>query len=49
MEVLIIMSLVCAVIGLIIDGGRGLILGLILGIFGLLISAILKVGDKKSD
>jgi len=42
MEVLIVMSLVCAVIGMVIDGGRGFVLGLLLGIFGLLIAAILK-------
>jgi len=43
MEVfIIIMSLVCAVIGMMIDGGRGFALGLLLGIFGLLIAAILK-------
>jgi len=49
MELLILMAAVCAVIGLMIDGGRGFILGLLLGIFGLLLSAILKVGDRESD
>jgi hypothetical protein len=42
MEILIIMSIVCAIIGGAIDGGRGAILGGLLGIFGLLLAAILK-------
>lgn len=46
MEALIVMSLVCGVIGLLIDGGRGFILGLLLGIIGLVIAAVLTMGDK---
>ena len=46
MEVYFIVAVVCAVIGLMIDGGRGLLLGALLGIFGLLISAILKNGEN---
>jgi len=46
MELFIIMAVVCAAIGLMIDGGRGLLLGALLGIFGLLISAILKNGEQ---
>jgi len=42
MEVFILMAVVCAAIGFGIDGGRGLALGALLGVFGLLISAILK-------
>lgn len=46
MEIFIFMAVVCAAIGFSIDGGRGLALGALLGVFGLLISAVLK---GKSD
>lgn len=42
MEVLIIMAIFCSIIGAAIDGVRGAALGFLLGIFGLLITAILK-------
>lgn len=45
METYLIMAAVCAVIGFMIDNGRGFALGLILGVFGLLIAAILKGKD----
>jgi len=41
MELLIIMAVVCAGIGGLIDGGRGVLLGGALGVFGLIIAAIL--------
>lgn len=49
MEVYLIMAVVCAAIGFMIDDGRGFALGLILGVFGLLISAILKNGEKVDE
>ena len=49
MEIYLIMAAVCAVIGFMIDNGRGFALGLILGVFGLLISAILKTSDAKGE
>lgn len=41
MEVFLIMMLACAGVGFFIDGSRGLILGGLLGIIGLVIAAIL--------
>lgn len=48
MEIIVIMAIVSAGIGYAIDGIRGLALGAVLGVIGLLISAILRNSDAKS-
>lgn len=47
MELIIVMAVLCGAIGYFIDGGRGLALGALLGVIGLIISAILASGDAK--
>lgn len=47
MELLLIVGVICAVIGAVIDGGRGFLLALLLGPIGLVISAILAGNDKR--
>ena len=42
MDVIIIFAIICAGIGFCIDGGRGAILGGLLGPIGLIIAAIVK-------
>jgi hypothetical protein len=49
MEVLIIVAIVCAGIGGVLDGGRGAILGALLGPIGLIITAVMRAGDKKDE
>jgi hypothetical protein len=49
MEIFLFMAPVCAGIGYAIDGVRGMLLGGILGILGLIITAILRAGDKTNE
>lgn len=42
MELFFLYAVICAGVGYAIDEGRGTILGLVFGVFGLIISAILK-------
>jgi hypothetical protein len=43
MEILVVVALICAGIGGALDGGRGAILGALLGPIGLIITAIMRV------
>ena len=47
MEILIIGAILFAVIGGALDGARGAILGALLGPIGLIITAVMRAGDKK--
>lgn len=49
MEFFIIMAVACAIIGYFIDGGRGVALGALLGVIGLVISAILHGKDEQKS
>lgn len=46
LSILLVIIAICAVIGYAIDGKRGAILGGLLGVLGLIISAILRAGGK---
>ena len=47
MDAILLGALICGVIGYFIDNTRGAILGALLGVIGLIISAILRACDKK--
>ena len=47
MEIIIFFAIICAAIGYFIDGGRGAVLGGLLGVIGLIIAAVLHAGDAR--
>lgn len=49
MEILIVAAVLFAGIGAVLDGARGAILGALLGPIGLIITAIMRAGDKKES
>ena len=49
MEIVIVFALICAGIGAALDGGRGAVLGALLGPIGLIITAVMRAGDKKEE
>jgi len=49
MEIVIVAAIIFAGIGAALDGARGAVLGLLLGPIGLIITAIMRAGDKKGE
>ena len=47
MEILILVAIICAVIGAVVNGGIGALLGFFFGPLGLIVAAILSVGNSK--
>jgi len=47
MEIILVSAIVFGLIGYFLDGGRGAILGVLLGPIGLIITAVMRAGLKK--